>query len=82
MPSLFVKYAESSSRLPPSVTPEILAAMSAGPSLALMKCDARLVRDSPMAPPMAAAVAWSGCCAAWIPRFDILLPSRGMDDAG
>lgn len=37
MPSLLVKYSESSSRLPPRFTPEIFAAISAGPSFALMK---------------------------------------------
>ncbi len=37
MASLLVKYAESSSRLPPRLSPVIFAAISAGPSFALMK---------------------------------------------
>lgn len=60
MLSLLVKFAESSLRLPPKLTPEVLAAISAGPSLALMKCDARFARGSPPAAPKALAVAWRG----------------------
>jgi hypothetical protein len=39
VPSLFVKYGASSSCLPPVLTPLILAAMVAGPSLAFWKCE-------------------------------------------
>src|SRR3954451_21649368 len=39
IPSLLVKYGPSSSRLPPLVRPEILEAITAGPSFALWKRD-------------------------------------------
>ena len=72
MPSLLVKYSESSSRFPPRVTPEIFAAMSAGPSLALWKCEMRFERRSPfVAELMASAVACSGCCAEAIMSFNM-----------
>lgn len=41
IPSLLVKYGPSSSRFPPALTPETLAMMEAGPSLALLKKEDR-----------------------------------------
>lgn len=54
-------------RLPPVFTPEIFAAISDGPSLALIKRDILFPRGSPPAAPMADAVAANGCWKGLLP---------------
>jgi len=62
IPSLLVKYAPSSSRLPPATAPLTFAMISAGPSFALYMGLARGSRCPPCTvAPMAMAAARSGC---------------------